>query len=230
MPKLRPHPKFDGVFTSNTEKGQFIYTKNLDVGRTIYGERIVYEKDIQYREWNPFRSKLAAVIMKKARNIYVNRNTRCLYLGASSGTTISSISDIAYEGIIFGVEFSARSIRELVQSCEFRKNIIPIMGDANLPESYAKFLFGEIDLVYCDVAQPNQTDIAILNCKYFLKTGGILIMAIKARSIDVSLDPQSVFKKEISKFQDANFDILEDLDIAPYTQDHRIVIARYLGE
>ena len=229
MKKLSSHTKFDGVFLlKGGMSDKNIFTKNFDVGRTIYDERIIEENNIEYREWNPYRSKLGALIAKNIRNIYITKSSRVLYLGASSGTTVSHVSDIVTQGIVFAIEFAPRSIRELVQNCETRSNVVTIAGDANLPELYAKFLFGEIDIVYVDVAQPNQSEIAILNCKKFLKIGGILIITIKARSIDTSAKPRDVFDLEIKKFEDAQFEILNKVDIAPYTKDHLVLLARYL--
>jgi len=52
------------------------------------------EKKIEYRAWNPFRSKLAAAIMGGIGNIYIKPGSKVLYLGAASGTTVSHVSDI----------------------------------------------------------------------------------------------------------------------------------------
>ncbi|MHA1340121.1 MAG: fibrillarin-like rRNA/tRNA 2'-O-methyltransferase [Promethearchaeota archaeon] len=227
MSKIKPHIKFSGVYIENTGNKQKIYTKNLDKGKSIYGEKLISQKGNEYREWNPFRSKLAATILKDVRNIYFEKNSRCLYLGASSGTTVSHLSDILIEGIIYAVEFAPRSIRELIQNCENRKNVISILADANFPKYYSKFIFTPIDIIYEDVAQPNQVEIGITNCKYFLKDGGIFIIAIKARSIDVTISPSIIYENEINKLKKNNFDILETINIAPYSQDHLVVISRY---
>jgi fibrillarin-like pre-rRNA processing protein len=227
MTDLRPHAKFEGISFIQKEEKKLIYTLNLDEGKTVYGETLLNFKGKEYREWNPYRSKLAAAISKNIRNIYLTKNTRCLYLGASSGTTVSHISDILTNGVIFAVEFAPRSIRELVQNCQSRKNVIPILADANYPNHYAKYLFGEIDLVYEDIAQPNQTEIGIINCQKFLKNGGIFIIAIKARSIDVISQPKDIFDQECLKLEEQGFEILEKINIAPYSQDHMLVVSRY---
>jgi fibrillarin-like pre-rRNA processing protein len=227
MGRFRNHPKFDGVFL--LDHGQQIYTKNLDKGNLVYGEKIILDNDIEYREWNPYRSKLGAIIVKKIRNIYFKDKSRCLYLGASSGTTVSHLSDMLINGIIYAIEFSPRSLRELIQNCETRANVIPIIGDANQPQEYAKFIFGSIDIIYQDVAQPNQSEIAINNAQKFLKNGGILIITIKARSINVAEKPENIFIKELEVLRKADFEILEKMDISPYTKDHLVVIARYFG-
>lgn len=49
---------------------------------------------IEYRVWNPFRSKLAAAILGGVDNIWIVPGAKVLYLGAASGTTVSHVSDL----------------------------------------------------------------------------------------------------------------------------------------
>ena len=49
---------------------------------------------IEYRQWNPFRSKLGASILGGVKNIYMKPGDKVLYLGASTGTTVSHVSDL----------------------------------------------------------------------------------------------------------------------------------------
>jgi fibrillarin-like rRNA methylase len=49
---------------------------------------------IEYRVWNPFRSKIAAAIVGGIENIYFKPGSKLLYLGAASGTTVSHCSDL----------------------------------------------------------------------------------------------------------------------------------------
>jgi len=73
----------------------------------------------------------------------------------------------------------------MVFVAEERGNIAPIMADANRPERYAH-LISEVDTVFMDIAQKQQAEIFIKNCKLFLKPGGFGLLAVKARSIDVT--------------------------------------------
>ena len=52
------------------------------------------ETKIEYRAWNPFRSKLAAAILGGVDNIHMKPGSKVLYLGAASGTTVSHVSDL----------------------------------------------------------------------------------------------------------------------------------------
>lgn len=52
------------------------------------------EGKIEYRVWNPFRSKLAAAILGGVEKIHMEPGSKVLYLGAASGTTVSHVADI----------------------------------------------------------------------------------------------------------------------------------------
>lgn len=49
---------------------------------------------IEYRVWNPFRSKLAAAILGGIDEVHMPPGSKVLYLGAASGTTVSHVSDV----------------------------------------------------------------------------------------------------------------------------------------
>jgi fibrillarin-like pre-rRNA processing protein len=190
---IRSHPKYKNVWISGTANNLKLYTENLIPSMRVYGERLINFKGIEYREWDPYRSKLAALILENPEIDIFTDLTSCLYLGASSGTTISHLSDLIPNGVIFGVEFAERSIRQLIQNTSERQNIIPILGDANFPENYANSIFEKVDLVYQDVAQPNQAEIAIKNCNYYLKDKANLVFAIKSQSIDSVKKSEKVY-------------------------------------
>ncbi|MFX1236825.1 MAG: fibrillarin-like rRNA/tRNA 2'-O-methyltransferase [Promethearchaeota archaeon] len=224
--EIRNHPKFNNVFVSGSPENLRLFTKNLRPGTSVYGEKLYIFRGIEYREWDPYRSKLAALLLKNPLQNFFTRDFSCLYLGAASGTTISHLSDINPDGVIYGVEFAPRSIRQLVQNTSERNNIISILGDANRPESYAKAIFNKVDLMYQDVAQPNQTEIAIKNCDYYLKKGGIVILAIKSQSIDSMASLEKIYNQEKQILKDANLEILESVNIQKFAQKHIIIILR----
>ena len=150
----------------------------------MYNEDLVIRDGVEYRTWDPFRSKLAAAMIKGLPDDLVKPGAKVLYLGASTGTTASHVSDIVgEEGLVVGVEFAPRVAREFVEHvARTRKNVIPFVADARDPSKYSVTTF---DLVYCDIAQPDQTEIALLNCGRLLKEKGIHLLVVKARSIDV---------------------------------------------
>lgn len=203
-------------------------TPNLVRGLTVYGEKLVKLDDEEYRIWDPFRSKLAAAMRKGLRDFPLKYGDKVLYLGASTGTTVSHVSDlIGNKGLVFAVEPAVRVARELIENvASKRKNVIPIIQDARRPESYFS-VFGNVDLVYCDIAQSDQTEIAIKNCNKFLKKEGILLIVIKTRSIDVTMSPHSVVVRESEKLRKNNFHINQTINLDPFDKDHALVHATY---
>ena len=185
-----------GVFILEVDGQKRLATRSDDLV-PVYGERILEG----YRLWDPFRSKLAALLLKgRSTRPALARDAMVLYLGAATGTTVSHVSDIVRDGLVYAVEFSPRSMRDLVRLCERRKNIVPILADAAQPEEYA-FLVEPVDLVYQDVAQRNQAEIASRNCARYLKPGGELILMLKTRSVDVTASPQAVLQAEMKNLQ-----------------------------
>ncbi len=220
--------EYKSFFWIKTEGQKKLATENLVIGNQVYKEKLIKKKDIEYRLWDPFRSKLAAVIMNGLEVFPFHDKSSVLYLGVSTGTTVSHISDIVGpQGIIFGVEHSSRVARDFLDRvASHRKNIIPIMQDARQPQQYFS-VYCKVDVVYVDIAQPDQTDIAITNCKMFLKYGGYLFLVIKTRSIDVTKAPKKIIENEKNKLNE-NFDIIQVIDLSPYDKDHAMVIAKYL--
>jgi fibrillarin-like pre-rRNA processing protein len=220
--------KFDGYRWLNFNGQKNLATLNLIKGNVVYNEKLILIDKEEYRLWDPFRSKLAAALIKGLRNLPIKNKTKVLYLGASTGTTVSHISDIiGNSGVIFAIESSIRVARELIENvASKRENIIPIIEDARKPLSYFS-TYGEVDVVYCDIAQPDQTEIAINNCKIFLKDGGILLLIVKTRSIDVTKDPKTVILQEAKKLESSGFNIGQILYLEPYDKDHGLIFATY---
>ena len=202
-------------------------TLNLVKGNSVYGEKLVGHKGGEYRIWDPFRSKLAGAMKKGLKNP-IKTSMRVLYLGASTGTTVSHISDIVgSEGIVFAVEPAIRVARELIENvASRRRNVVPIIEDARRPHSYFS-IFGKVDIVYSDIAQSDQTDIAIANCYAYLKKGGTVLVVIKTRSIDVTMEPKSVVAREARRLQDGGFHIHQIVNLDPFDKDHSIIHAIY---
>ena len=214
-------------FWIKSEGQNKLSTENLVPGNQVYKEKLISKKGVEYRLWDPFRSKLAASIMNKLENFPFENKTKILYLGASTGTTVSHISDIVGpSGIVFAVEHASRVARDFLDRvAAFRTNVMPILQDARRPKEYFS-VFGKVDVVYVDIAQPDQTEIAIKNCELFLKKGGYFFLVIKTRSIDVTKAPKRIVEEEIEKLRE-KFEVLESIDLHPYDKDHAMVIAKY---
>jgi len=222
--------RLPGVFVAKG-KDDALLTLNMDPGHSVYNEkRITVEegdKKIEYRVWNPFRSKLAASIVGGVENIHVKPGAKLLYLGAASGTTVSHCSDlVGPTGCVYAVEFSPRSGRDLVNCAKRRTNIIPIVEDARKPQKY-RMLIGMVDVIFADVAQPDQARIVGINAEYFLKNGGHFVISIKANCIDSTVEAEAVFASEIKKLQTMKFKPAEYVTLEPFERDHAVVVGQY---
>ncbi|MDN7026176.1 fibrillarin-like rRNA/tRNA 2'-O-methyltransferase [Methanoculleus sp. FWC-SCC1] len=182
----------------------------------VYGERMLDG----YRVWDPYRSKLAA-LYTVGTGIELAPAMRVLYLGAANGTTVSHVAD--YVDTVYAVEFAPRPMQDLLEVARRRRNIVPIMADAGKPEEYAHFM-EPVDLVYQDVAQPDQVSIAERNLP-FLLPGGWLVLMLKTRSVDVRRDPEDV----LAEARDAlarRLEVVEVCWLDPYHLDHAAIVCR----
>jgi len=222
--------RLEGIFIAKG-KEEALVTKNMVPGESVYGEKRIQveteEGKVEYRVWNPFRSKIGAAILGGVENIYIRPGAKVLYLGAASGTTVSHVSDVVGPtGLVFAVEFSHRSGRDLINVAKKRTNVIPIVEDARHPQKY-RMLVGMVDVLFADVAQPDQARIVALNAQMFLKNGGHFVMSIKANCIDSTAPAEVVFAREVKKLQEENFKPLEQITLEPYERDHAVVVGTY---
>ncbi len=220
--KIKSYKKFEGIFLIDNK----FATINLTPGYRVYGEELVRIGNIEYRIWDFWRSKPAAAFKKGLKTFPIKNEMKILYLGIASGTTSSHMSDIiGKEGLIYGVEISERVLRELIHHAERRGNIIPIIADARMPEKYENTILEKVDVVYEDIADPDQIKILIRNCEKFLKPKGLAMIAIKSQSIDVIKPPKKVYKESLEELE-KHFEILDKLELDPYEKAHLFVVMR----
>ncbi|KAG7546194.1 Fibrillarin [Arabidopsis suecica] len=201
---VEPH-RHAGVFIAKGKEDALV-TKNLVPGEAVYNEKRISVQNedgtkVEYRVWNPFRSKLAAAILGGVDNIWI-------------------------EGCVYAVEFSHRSGRDLVNMAKKRTNVIPIIEDARHPAKY-RMLVGMVDVIFSDVAQPDQARILGLNASYFLKSGGHFVISIKANCIDSTVPAEAVFQTEVKKLQQEQFKPAEQVTLEPFERDHACVVGGY---
>lgn len=228
---IEPH-RHEGIFIARGKEDALV-TRNLVPGVSVYGEKRVSVEGpnegekIEYRVWNPFRSKLGAGIVGGIGAMPIKPGSKVLYLGGASGTTVSHVSDmIGPEGVVYAVEFSHRSGRDLTNMAKRRSNVVPIVEDARQPQRY-RMLIGMVDVIFADVAQPDQARIVTLNASYFLKNGGSILISIKASCVDSTASPEAVFASEVDKLRKDGCKPKEQLTLEPYHRDHALVVAVY---
>jgi fibrillarin-like pre-rRNA processing protein len=181
----------------------------------VYGEKMLRN----YRIWDPYRSKLAAFYYK-GTDLELRKDDVVLYLGAANGTTVSHVAD--YTEAAYAVEIAPRPMQDLLAVAGKRKNIVPIMADASRPEMYAPLL-EPVDLLYMDVADPDQVGIALRN-SIFLKQSGCALLMLKTRSIDVRSEPADVLADSIAQLEEKDLVIKETKWLQPYHQDHAAIL------
>ncbi|KEQ64231.1 Fibrillarin [Aureobasidium melanogenum CBS 110374] len=237
---VEPH-RHAGVFIARG-KEDLLCTKSMAPGVAVYGEkRITVDSPapvvengesaaatkVEYRVWNPFRSKIAAGILGGLQDIYMKPGSKVLYLGSASGTSVSHVADIVGPtGTVYAVEFSHRSGRDLINMATHRTNVIPIVEDARHPLKY-RMLVGMVDCIFADVAQPDQARIVGLNAHLFLKVGGGVLVSIKANCIDSTAAPEAVFAREVQKMREERIKPKEQLTLEPFERDHAMVAGIY---
>ncbi|KAH8602475.1 Fibrillarin-domain-containing protein [Bisporella sp. PMI_857] len=237
---VEPH-RHGGIFVARGKEDMLV-TKNLAPGESVYGEKRISVENApttnedgtttatktEYRVWNPFRSKLAAGVLGGLDEIFIKPGAKVLYIGAASGTSVSHVADIVGPtGTVFAVEFSHRSGRDLINMATHRTNVIPIIEDARHPLRY-RMLVSMVDVIFADVAQPDQARIVGLNAHLFLKVGGGVVVSIKANCIDSTAPAEQVFAREVQKMREERIKPLEQLTLEPFERDHCIVAGRYV--
>ena len=212
--------RFEGIYLLVDGDQERLATMNFTPGIQIIGEKLLKWKGCEYRLWSPYRSKLSTAILKGLTRLGIQESSAVLYLGAASGTTASYISDIVgSQGIVFCVDFAPRPMKELLRVCELRTNMIPLLADARHPESYSHMVT-EVDFIYQDVAQPNQSQIYCSNTRAYLRADGCGILMVKSQSIDVARKPQDVFDQEMDELRKCHIKIDETIPLDPFVKDH----------
>ncbi len=229
MENIKIKEIFDNIYEVDMGDGlRRIATKSLVPSKRVYGEKLIEVNGTEYRIWNPNKSKLGASIINGLKHMPIKRNTKVLYLGASAGTTPSHVADITENSPVYSVEFAPRIMREFLDVCNDRKNLIPILGDANSPNEYSNIV-EEVDVIFEDVAQPNQAEILVKNAKWFLKENGYGMISIKARSVDVVRNPKEIFEEQKEILINGGFEIIDEINIEPFEKDHIMFVGIWKG-
>jgi len=207
------------------QDGNRLYTVNLTPGKSVYDEQLIKQNNIEYREWDPYGSKIASAIFNGCNNIFIRKNDVVLYLGSATGTTVSHVSDIiGKEGLVYAVDLAPRVMKDLIFNLESRKNVVPILEDANKIKNLLEKI-SAVDVIYQDIAQRSQVDIFLKNINIFLKKDGYAIIAIKARSIDVTRYPKDIFK-EVRDILEKEMIIVDYRILEPFQKDHCMFICK----
>ncbi len=222
--------KGSSAFSQSSIPGVFefkgnIYTKNANPGQIVYGEKTFTWDGVEYRQWDAMRSKLGAGIKKGMKEIGIAQGSSVLYLGCSTGTTVSHVAEIVGEqGIVYALDVAPRVMRDMTLLAKKRHNIYPLMADANRPTTFAHAV-PIVDSIFMDIAQSNQVEIFLKNVHAFLKDGGYALLSLKSRSVDITKTPQQIYA-EARKLLEADLIVLDYKTLDPFEKDHALFICK----
>ncbi|WP_293032213.1 fibrillarin-like rRNA/tRNA 2'-O-methyltransferase [Natronococcus sp.] len=210
----------DAALPAGVERRAFDGEERLATrGEPVYGE----PTDGEWRAWNPNRSKLGAMLeLGMDAGLAGGDEETVLYLGAASGTTVSHVADVS--GPTYAVEFAARPARDLLEAADSRPRLFPLLADARKPETYAHVVESDVGAIVQDVATRGQARVALEN-RQFLADDGRLLLAVKARSEDVTREPAAVFA-DVREELTEGYEILESRRLDDYHADHLGIVAR----
>lgn len=212
---------FDGIYKEEKK----IFTINLTPKKKVYGEKLVVKYNVEYREWNPFKSKYCAGIINGLKESIFKKGKSVLYLGSAEGTTVSHVSDIVgCQNDIFCVDLSEIAMQKLTNLSETRNNILPILCDANKTNEFEEYLEDRVDSLFQDISQRNQTEIFVKNSK-FLKKEGLGALSLKTRSISQNKKESEILEIEKNKLNGV-FDILQVINLEPFEKSHYLILVK----
>ena len=211
---MKPAP-WERVFRDS----RTLYTVNRNPGTKVYGESLTTVDGVEYRAWDPFRSKLAAFLSKGAPGDIFGRPRTVLYLGAAHGTTVSHLSDLWPEAAIFAVEKSPTSFARLLALARTRPGLLPILADAQLPERYQADV-GAAEFLYQDIAQRNQAGIFVENARACLAPRGRAVLMLKVRSVTQQRPTAAVVREARTVLSAAHLKVTYETELAPFSREH----------
>ena len=212
------------------KEGRTLWTRNAVKGISVRGERRKRDGRIEWRRWDPTRSKVAAAILRTIEDpstLLPNPGSTCLYLGASSGGTVSHIHDFVcgadnhHGGQLVAVEISPRMVRDLIKLSDMRPGLVPVLGDARKPEQVAAFIRGKANWIHQDLSIADQAETFVKMATSFLSPGGIGLLSLKAASERSSEgDDNSRFQKAERILRESDLVLQERIDLTGLEEQH----------
>ena len=237
MGKSRSGP-IDMVSWAVRYDGRALWTENAVPGSSVYGEQLKQFSRIEYRRWNPKRSKLAAGIMRTKRNkslLLPKAGTTVLYLGAGHGTSISHLHDHLcgmnndLGGRLIALDSAPRCLRDLIHLADSRPGLVPVLGDARKHSAWGILLPAMVDWLFQDVAQSGQVEIFIDACQRFLSLDGCGLLSLKAASERWTGEGEEIlFTKVEQQLVDSGFAVEECIKLSGYEDNHVLFVTRRL--
>ena len=217
-------------------EGRSLWTRNAVRGVSVRGERRKTDARIEWRSWEPSRSKVAAALLRTANDpsqLLPETGSTCLYLGASFGSTVSYIHDQVcgagnhHGGQVVAVEIAPRAMRDLSELASIRPGLVPVLGDARQPQTVAPYIRGKADWMHQDLSIADQAETFVRMAGAFLRPGGTGLLSLKAASERSSDgDDDSRFAKAARILRESNLDVIERIDLKGLEEQHLVFHVR----
>ena len=214
-------------------EGRSLWTRNAVRGVSVRGERRKKDGRIEWRQWIPYKSKVAAALLRTkndAADLLPEPGSTCLYLGASYGGTVSFVHDLAcgsnnfHEGQIIAVEIAPRAMRELAALASRRPGLVPVLGDARLPHTVSPFIREKADWLHQDLSIADQAETFVKMAGAFLKPEGTGLLSLKAASERSSDgDDDTRFAKAERILGESELEVVERIELAHHHQEQHVV-------
>jgi len=220
-------------------EGRSLWTRNAVRGVSVRGERRKKDGRIEWRQWVPYKSKVAAALLRTnyPTEILPEPGSTCLYLGASYGGTVSFVHDLAcgsnnfHEGQIIAVEIAPRAMRELAALASRRPGLVPVLGDARLPHTVSPFIREKADWLHQDLSIADQAETFVKMAGAFLKPEGTGLLSLKAASERSSDgDDDARFAKAERILGKSDLEVVERIDLAGFEEQHVVFHVRQTVE
>jgi len=217
-------------------EGRSLWTRNANRGVSIRGERRKRDGRVEWRQWRPSKSKVAAALVRTKGNpsdLLPQTGSTCLYLGASAGSTVSHIHDHVcgsgnhHGGQVVAVEISPRMMRELVPLADSRPGIVPVLGDAREPATVAPYLRSKADWIHQDLSISDQAENFVKMAESFLSEGGTALLSLKAASERASEEGDiGKFSHAEEVIRDSKLELVERMDLKGLEEQHAVFHVR----
>ncbi|MBL20883.1 MAG: hypothetical protein CMB42_03330 [Euryarchaeota archaeon] len=214
-----------------------LWTRNAVKGISVHGEKRKKDGRNEWRKWDARRSKVAAMLIRAKSDpsgLIPDPGSLCIYLGASSGSTVSHLHDHVcgagnhHSGKIIAIDISPRMMRDLVVLCDKRPGLVPVLGDARSPNSITPLLSRKADWLFQDLSMADQMRTFIKCTRIMLSKGGLGIISLKAAS------ERWTFKSDEDLFTEServvreseHLEFLERIDLKGLEEQHIVIVAR----
>ena len=170
----------------------------------------------QYRNWNPFYSKLAAALFNGLEIFPFKPDSKIFYSDNSSNTTLNHLLDIIdSKGTIYLQKNNATKIKNL-------KNVVIISQGKNstLFNHDRKETF---DVIYLDTTISENLQTQILNHEMTLKNSGFLIIILN--SISKINDPS--FRNQINNIitnSSSSLQFIQEINLSDFFKNSMMII------